>query len=139
MLVSISEHIKKVAALPSEEEQIAYLHKNMSLPLRKVLKFIYDTKNIKFLIPDTAPPWKKNGFFDLQGGLFKESRKLDIFIKNGGYDHMNQVKRETLFIRLLEEIDNADAEFLCEHMICQKPVEGLSFYTIMAAYPQDYN
>ena len=66
--------------------------------------------------------------------LFKETRRLRIFINGGGYDDLNQVKRENLFISLLEDIDNSDAELLCK-MIEKKPLKGLSHKTVVEAFP----
>jgi len=138
MRLSISEIVKKACDLPTETEKVEWLKKHENIPaLRTVLKFTYDPVNIKFLIPDTPPPWKKNDFIGVEGMLYNEARRLKIFIKNGGYDNLNQVKRESLFISLLEDIDNADAEMLCK-MITQKPFEGLPSSTVFKAFPKDY-
>ena len=138
MRLSISEIVKKTAELPSEAEKVAWLkkHENISA-LRTVMKFTYDPVNIQFLIPDTPPPWKKNDYIGVEGMLYNEARRLKIFIKNGGYDNLNQVKRETLFISLLEDIDNADAEMLCK-MITQKPFDGIPHSVVFSAFPKDY-
>jgi hypothetical protein len=123
MKLSIAEIVNKATQLKTKEEKIEWLRKYDSIPLRTVLKNMYD-KNVEFLIPSTPPPWKKNSYIDVQGMLYKEVRRLRIFIKGGGYDGLNQVKREQLFISLLEDIDNDDAELLCK-MIAQKPLKGL--------------
>lgn len=137
MLLSISEIIKKASELNTEEEKVEWLKKNDSIPLRTVLKFTYDTDRVQFLLPNTPPPWKKNGYVGVEGMLYKESRRLGIFVKGGGYDNMNQVKREQLFISLLEDIDDKDAELLTL-MIQQKPLRGLPKTVITKAFPQDY-
>ncbi len=134
---AISEIINKACELKKPQEKIDYLKANESIPLRTILKFTYNTDKIKFLVPNEPPPWKKNGYKDVEGMLYKETRRLGIFIKGGGYDDMNQVKRENLFISLLEDIDDNDAELLCK-MIQQKPLKGLSKEVVMQAFPQDY-
>jgi hypothetical protein len=132
--ISITEIIQGAAAKKTTEEKIDYLRRNDSPPLRIVLKYTYDNA-IEFLIPDTPPPWEKNEYEDeAKSLLFREARKLKIFIKNGGYDNLNQVKREQLFISLLEDIDNDDAETLCQ-MISKKPFKGLTKKTIEEAFP----
>lgn len=131
--LSISEIVNKVSELKTKEEKIAWLRKNDNIPLRIVLRLMYD-ENIEFLIPNTAPPWKKNAFVGVEGMLYKEARRLRIFVKGGGYESLNQVKRENLFISLLEDIDNNDAELLCQ-MIAQKPVKGLTRKTLEEAFP----
>jgi|DEB0MinimDraft_4_1074332.scaffolds.fasta_scaffold00218_18 hypothetical protein len=133
MKLSLSEIINKACELKTKQEKIEWLRKHDTTPLRIVLKYTYD-KNVEFLIPNTPPPWKKNSYIGVEGMLFKEARRLRIFVKGGGYDTLNQMKRETLFIRLLEDIDNNDADLLCK-MIQQKPLKGLSLKQVEAAFP----
>lgn len=133
MILSLSEIVNKAAELKTVQEKIDWLRKNDSQPLRTVLKFTYD-KSVKFLIPNTPPPWKKNSYIGVEGMLLKEARRLRIFVEGGGYDNLNQVKRENLFISLLEDIDNNDAELLCK-MIAQKPLAGLTRNVIVQAFP----
>lgn len=132
---SISEIVNHVSTVKSKEDKIAWLRENDSAPLQVVLKNIYD-KGVEFLVPDSAPPWNKNEFEDeAKSLLYREARRLNIFIKGGGYDNLNQIKRESLFISLLEDVDNDDAELLANHMICQKPVKGLTKAVLIEAFP----
>lgn len=137
MLLSLSEIINKACELKTAEEKVEWLKKNETFQLRTILKFTYDTDRVKFLIPNEPPPWKKNGYTGVEGMLYKETRRLGIFVKGGGYDDMNKVKREQLFISLLEDIDDKDAELLCK-MIQQKPLKGLPKEVVETAFPQDY-
>jgi len=137
MRLSISEIVNKTGEMSSDSEKIEWLKKNSNVALRTILKYTYDKENVKFLIPDTPPPWKKNSYIGIEGMLYNEARRLRIFIKGGGYDDLNTVKREQLFISLLEDIDNNDAELLCK-MIAQKPLKGISFDIVKSAFPEDY-
>lgn len=134
MLLSLSEIIKNACEKSSKQETVDYLKQNDSQPLRTILNIMYN-KDIKILLPDTAPPWKKNDYVGVEGMLYKEARRLKIFVEGGGYDHINQVKREQLFIKLLEDIDNNDAELLVK-MIAQKPLKGLSRQVVSEAFPE---
>jgi hypothetical protein len=132
--ISITEIIQGAAEKKTTEEKIDFLRKNDNPALRIVLKYTYDNA-IEFLIPDTPPPWEKNEYEDeAKSLLFREARKLRMFIKNGGYDSLNKVKREQLFISLLEDVDNDDADTLCQ-MISKKPFKGLTKKTIEEAFP----
>jgi hypothetical protein len=133
MQLSLSEIINKAAELKSNKEKVDFLRSKSSVPLQTVLKYTYD-KSVEFLIPSTPPPWKKNSYVGVEGMLYKETRRLRIFIKGGGYDNLNQIKRENLFISLLEDIDNNDAELLCK-MIAQKPFKGLPRSVVQEAFP----
>ena len=132
--ISIAEIINEIPKIQQKADKIAWLQKNDNPALRIILKYTYDN-SIEFLVPDTPPPWNKNEFEDeAKALLYKEARRLKIFVKGGGYDNLNQVKRESLFISLLEDVDNDDAETLCQ-MITKKPFKGLSKKTIQEAFP----
>lgn len=135
--LSISEILNKTTELKSKDEKINWLRKNESQPLRTVLRLMYDER-VEFLVPNTPPPWKKNAYVGVEGMLYKEARRLRIFVKGGGYEGLDQIKRESLFISLLEDIDNNDAELLCQ-MIAQKPIKGLTKKTIEEAFPNLFN
>jgi len=136
MKLSIAEIVNKATELKTVEEKVEWLRKHDNVALRTVLKYMYD-KNVEFLIPNSPPPWKKNQYVGVEGMLYNEARRLKIFVKGGGYDNLNKVKREQLFISLLEDIDNADAELLCK-MIEQKPLKGLSKNVVVTAFPQEF-
>ena len=132
---SISEIVNHCSTIKSKSDKVAWLQENTSQPLQVVLKNIYDSR-VEFLIPDTPPPWTPNEFEDeAKSLLFREARRLNIFIKGGGYDNLNQIKREGLFISLLEDLDNNDAKLLANHMISQKPVKGLTKAVVNEAFP----
>lgn len=134
MLLSISEIVAKAGNLQTDEEKVDFLSKYASnVPIVTIFKYTYDPA-IKFLIPDTPPPWKKNSYVGVEGMLYKEVRRLKIFIEGGGYDQLHQVKRENLFISLLEDVDNNDAELLTK-MITKKPFPGLPETVVLAAFP----
>jgi hypothetical protein len=134
MKLSLSEIINEACEKPSKQEKVDYLKENTSVPLQTVLNIMYNPE-VELLIPSTAPPWKKNSYVGVEGMLYKEARRLRIFVKGGGYDQIKQVKREQLFITLLEDIDNKDAELLVK-MISQKSLKGLSRAVVAEAFPE---
>ena len=132
--ISITEILDKTAEFKQKADKIEWLRKNDNPALRTVLSYTYDS-NIKFLIPDVPPPWNKNQFEDeAKSLLYRESRRLRIFIEGGGYDQLKQIKREQLFISLLEDVDNDDAETLCR-MIQKKPFKGITKKAVIEAFP----
>lgn len=132
--ISIGEIIAKTAEYQKKQDKIDWLRKNDNPALRIILKYTYDS-SIKFLIPDTPPPWNKNEFEDeAKSLLYREARRLRIFIEGGGYDNLKQLKREQLFISLLEDVDNDDAEILIK-MIAKKSFKGITKKAVMEAFP----
>lgn len=136
MRLSISEIVNKALEEKSKKGKIEVLQKNDSVPLRQILRIIYDP-NVEVLLPDTSPPWKKNSYVGVEGMLYKEARRLRIFIKGGGYDNLDKIKRENLFIKLLEDIDNGDADLLVK-ILPRKPLQGLTEKTLLEAFPNLY-
>ena len=133
--LAISEIIAELNNMGKPEEKIEWLLKNDSQPLREILRLTYD-KSVKWLLPDTAPPWKENEYEDeARLMLYREMRRMKIFIEGGGYDNLNQVKREGLFISLLEDIYNEDAKLLANYVIAQKSFKGLRKSTVVKAFP----
>lgn len=130
----ISEIVKKAGTLRSKQQKVKWLQENDSVPLRIVLRLWYD-ENIEFLVPDTAPPYKENATSDEGMMLYHEARKLRIFVKGGGYDNLQQAKREALFIGMLEDVCDEDSEMLCQ-MITREKVKGLTKQTLEDALPR---
>lgn len=132
--ISITEILEKAGGMKAAKDKVAALREHDNSALRILLKYTYDN-SIEFLVPDTPPPWTPNEYEDeAKSLLYTEARRLKIFIKGGGYDNLNQVKREQLFISLLEDVDNDDAKTLCT-MISKKPFKGLSKKVIQEAFP----
>ena len=136
MKLSISEIVQGAQELRTKKDKVEFLQKHDSQPLRLILRLIYD-ESVEFLVPNTPPPWNKNQLEDeAKPMLFREARRMKIFVKGGGYDHLKQLKRESLFISLLEDIDNDDADLVVNHVITQKTIKGLTLKTALEAFPE---
>ena len=133
---SMSEILSELPRMKKKADKVALLRKNDGVPFRNVLRLIYDD-TVEFLLPNTPPPWKPNEFEDeAKTMLYREARRLRIFIKGGGYDTMKpEMKRENLFISLLEAIDNDDAKLIANHMLSHTKIPGLTKATLEEAYP----
>lgn len=133
--LSMTEVLSELPKKKTKADKVAWLRENENVPFRNVLRLIYD-ETVEFLLPDSAPPWKKNEFEDeAKTMLYREARRLKIFFKGGGYDTMKPIKREELFISLLEAIDNDDAKLLANNMLSHTKVKGLTKATLEEAYP----
>lgn len=111
MILSISEILELTNKIHLKQDQIDFLRRHESLPLKGILKFALDS-SIEWLLPPGAPPFKPCEALDQEGQLYQKASKLMIFIKGGGYDDLRQAKRESLFISLLESLTPGDAELM---------------------------
>ena len=121
--ISLSEIINTACKLKTKEEKIAFLQKNNSKALRNIFKLMYD-KSLELTIPSVTPPYTPSEYPDSHGLLYRETRKLKYFVKGHGGDNINKIRREALFIQMLETVDKDDAVLLTK-VIKQKPLPGL--------------
>ena len=110
MIVGMAEFLDKVSKLRKKEDRINALKANDSFQLRTVLQAAFDPR-IVFELPEGDVPYKPNELPDQEGIFLHEARKLIYFVR-GPYSGMNPLKRERMFIDLLETVDKADAVML---------------------------
>lgn len=122
-MIPIYAIFEEVAKASGDEAKLKILLDNDSLPLRTIIRAIYD-KNLKCLLPTTQPPYKPVMKEGNHGMIYSDSRRLHIFFEGFGYDHLDQSKREGIFIRMLESMNHKDAEILV-HIATRKRLPGL--------------
>lgn len=133
MVQSISEIIKKTCELKTREEKVDWLKKNDSGALRDVLVCMYDRAKIKFLIPNSEPPYTPSAAYDNHGMLYRETRKFKYLVDGFGGENLNKIKREHIFIEMLESVHRDDAKLLVD-MIKQEGYKGLTIKVINEAF-----
>lgn len=133
MRKSISSILKSCSEGKTVNDKVALLQQNISDPVLIILKYAFDP-SIKFILPDGAPPYKPCEFLDQEGRLYTELRRLYLFIE-GGNPSLTKVKREYLFIQLLESIDKQDAELLVAVKDKKLPYKGLTASVVKKAFP----
>ena len=108
----ISEILEQVSKVKTKKEKINILREHDHQSLRMVIKSSFDP-NIVSSLPEGDVPYKHN---DAPAGtehssLSYESRKLYHFI-SGGNPQINQNKRESMFVQLLEGLHVSEASLL---------------------------
>ena len=132
MVIGIAEFLEKVGKLKRTQEKIDAIRHNDSLPLRIILQGGYDPK-VNWLLPPGTPPYKPNELVDQENVLIKNCEKLRYYIA-GFHDNLNQLKRETMFVELLENVAPKDAELLCQ-IKDKKPIKGITLQHVTEALP----
>ena len=131
--LGIAEIIKLASEQKSKQEKINILKQHSSDALLRMLKYAYCT-SIKFVLPDGTPPYKENAFDDCQPMLYQEVRRMYLFIEGGNND-LSKLRREQLFIGLLESLDRDDAKLLCSVKDKKLPYKGITPQIIKDAFP----
>ena len=139
MNLLICEILDKVSKLKTKKEKVAWLKEHNTDGLRMVIKASFDPK-MKWLLPEGEVPFRRN---DAPEGtehtdLHMESRKLYHFLEGGNFD-ITQTKRETLFIQMLEGLQEKDADVIisAKDKSLHRKFKGLSDNVVKEAFDWD--
>lgn len=115
-------------------EKVKCLQANDNSAMRTILKYALDP-NIKWQLPPGDPPYKpQEENDDLAIILYQEARKLYLFIE-GGNPNLRPMKRESLFIDLLQRVDPNDAKMILAFKDKKMPFKGITPEIVNQAYP----
>ena len=108
----ISEILEQVSKVKTKKEKINILREHDHQSLRMVIKSSFDP-NIVWSLPEGDVPYTRNEAppGTEHSSLSYESRKLYYFIR-GGNSKINQNKRESMFVQLLEGLHESEAALL---------------------------
>jgi hypothetical protein len=134
MKPSISEILEHCSKLSGAAAKAAFLVQYQSEPLKAILYYALDPRPV-FDLPKGAPPYKVNEFPDQHGRLYVEVRKIPMFLKNGSHPNLHPIKREQLFIQLIEGIDPKDAQLLISVKDKKIPYKGITTNVVNTAFP----
>ena len=108
----VHEIFTQINNAKDKPKKIAVLKQHDNPAMRQLLKAAFDPK-IEWDLPEGIPPYIAN---EAPAGtehtsLLSESRKLYHFVV-GGNNTINKLKKETMFIQMLEGLQQKDAEVL---------------------------
>ncbi|AMO43005.1 hypothetical protein BJD43_gp025 [Cyanophage S-RIM50] len=133
----LSEILRKVSNAKTKEEKIALLRKHNSTALRQLLIINFDD-SIVSMLPEGDVPYTPN---DAPTGtdhsrLEQEYRGLYRFFK-GGQDKLPALKRESMFVQLLEGLAGEEAELLvlCKDGRLNEKYKRITKAVISEAFP----
>jgi hypothetical protein len=133
MKLAVFEILDKVSKLKTDQEKIFTLQNNTCPALLTVLQGAFDDR-IKWALPEGAPPYKPNEAPDTHNVLHAETRKMYLFIE-GGNPGLKQLRREALFIELLESVHPGDAKIILAIKDKKSPVKGITKNIVQQAFP----
>lgn len=133
MQIGLHEFLLKVSKLKKTQEKVDALRANDSIPLRIILQGAFDP-NVVWLLPEGEPPYKPNELTDQEHVLIRECEKLRYYIR-GFHDTLNQTKRESMFVELLERVAPDDAKLLCAIKDKKMPFNGITLQHVKEGLP----
>jgi hypothetical protein len=134
----VSELFDLIEKQPTKEGKLGLLNQYNNDVVRTILRFNYDY-NLKFSLPEGEPPFNKItdqpiGYH--QTTLQQELRRMYIWV-NTADQNLSQLKRESLFINMLEGLHYTEAEIIC--MVKDRKLESkypsITYELVNEAYP----
>ena len=102
--------------------------------LLQVLNAVFNP-NVKFLLPEGTPPYKPaEKSLDLQTSFYREAKKMYYFI-DGLAPKIPQLKRETMFVQMLEVLDPEDAKLVIAMKDKVMPYSGITYDLVYQTFP----
>lgn len=112
-MLIVSEILDKFEAAKTREEKIAVLQSNATDPLLVLLRLNYDHA-LKMDLPEGEPPFRKDTDKPIgysESSLQLELRRFYVWLEPNV--NLPKIKKESLFVNMLEGIHWTEAEALC--------------------------
>ena len=136
MARSIPLIFEDVAAANSIKARKEVLLENESKPLKEILKYAFHP-DIKFALPPGKPPYKTIGSPEEYNPtyLYPNIRKFYLYIE-GGHDGLTQLRREQLFVQMLESLHPKEAEVVIQIKDKKLNYRGLTYKLVKTTFPE---
>ena len=128
---------KAVEEAKTKAEKLKVLKENSSAVLKQILGLTYDPR-VEWLLPTGEPPYTPlPNDADAEITMQNASRQFYLFVK-GNTDtqrNLKQVRREQLFIQLLESVNPAEVKILIGMKERKLPYKGVTRKLVAEAFP----
>ena len=111
---SIPQILDMVHKAKTREQKSQILKDNDEFGLQAILQTAFHPE-VEWLLPKGTPPYASMPpANDTPKALYSEVKKFYLFTKGGGSDHLSVLKREQLFIQMLEVLDPSEAKLVID-------------------------
>ena len=133
MRLALYQVLQTAAEQSGTQAKIDVLRQHDSHPLRMILKYALDP-NIVWDLPEGDPPYKPCPHPGQDTRLISEARRLYLFLV-GGNPNLKKIRREALYIELLESVHPEDAKLLNAAKSKKIPYKGITAKLVNEAFP----
>ena len=133
MAKMIYEILAEVSKTKLKNEKVDILKKNDSWALKDIIRGTMDS-TVKWNLPPGEPPYNPSQGHNHPSHLTKQNVNFKYFVKGGAGDSMTPVKRESIFIGLIESVHPEDAKLVIA-MVNKKKPKGLTRPIVEEAFP----
>lgn len=133
--LQVFEILDKAVKAKSRDERIKVLQDNQIMPVLDILRGTFD-ETIQWNLPDGEPPYTPNDESSPPSTLLKQHLNFKYFVKGlRESNSLNKIKREKMFIDLLESVHPRDAELVISMINKKSPHRYLTKKLVQDAFP----
>ena len=128
---------KENEKITNKNAKMKHLRENYTPAMGIILEFTYNGL-IRWLLPEGDPPYKKNETpWDNQGALHHEVRRFYLFTEGNSdaQKNLSPLRRETLYIDMLENLPDEEAQILLGMKEGKLPYKGITKKFVMDCFP----
>lgn len=134
--MEIYEILQKFEAAKNKQERVKVLQQNNIMPLLDVLRGTFDD-SIQWNLPGGTPPYTPSSAETPPSSLLRQHRNFKYFVKGlQESSKLTPVRRERMFIDMLETVHPNDVEILVSMINKKSPVKGLTKKIVEEAFPE---
>jgi len=129
----VYEVIQEALKKGKKAERVKVLKDNETWALKDCLRGMYD-ETVIWNLPPGEPPYQPNEGHNAPGNLLRENTKFKYLVSGGQGSKLPAVKREAIFIGMLETVHPEDAKLLI-NVINKTKIKGITRPMINEAFP----
>jgi hypothetical protein len=138
MNLSIYEQLQNVDKEKTKAKKIALLREYAQNPSMKIILDLAFNPKIKWLLPEGPPPYSPSPKeADVHHVLKADARRLQYFINTQVGSAMKPLRRETMFVEMLESVDRFDAKLLIAIKDKDMPFKTITMKLVQEALPNE--
>jgi hypothetical protein len=131
---NVIETLEMVDEAKTRDEKREILKSRDNYATRALLQLNFHP-DVKWHIPKGSPPYTPSQEADsTEGSIHFEVKKLNYFVKGGGHD-LSMLKRESMYVQLLERVAAKDAKLLISVKDQNLSYKGLSYKLVRDVWP----
>jgi hypothetical protein len=131
---NVIETLEMVDEAKTRDEKREILKSRDNYATRALLQLNFHP-DVSWHIPRGSPPYTPSQDADsTEGSIHFEVKKLNYFVKGGGHD-LSMLKRESMYVQLLERVAAKDAKLLISVKDQNLSYKGLSYKLVRDVWP----
>ena len=132
---NVHEILEQVSKAKSRTDKINILKSNQNnWAMKDILRGTFDDL-VTWNLPNGKPPYEPADERSTPSNLMQHNKQFAYFIPNGPGSKMAAVKREKIFLDMLETVHPKDAELLVGMINKKMPVKGITKKLVQEAFP----